>query len=285
MDSRQDRINRAQELIAEHRDWGKDRIGQALKAEFGVSLDHNLIVKLRQEVSAPSRERQRYSRLLSEGFLPSEAQVLSRKRITSPAMRAYRGERQRIVKKATQLGISKQQLRDQIKNLYALEGHAPRERVSPLARYRQMLDTWGLSERPTRRFPLTEQGVYNRLRQSGFLHEEAQELAQARGSTNAIDTEPWQRAMASRRQWVTMVANRLRGQGWSQRQIKTFIRQQLLDYLKQPGASPWDFIRQEYKPKRKVQDFVMAAGRRKQVSQARRRTGRLKLAYSVGSPV
>jgi len=71
-----------------------------------------------------------------------------------------------------------------------------------------------------------------------------------------------------RTQWIEWLGN----QGWTRKQIRREIE---MYYRRDTKRDPWDFIRQEYRPKGKVKDFQLAASRRKQVEDAHGRTAKL----------
>lgn len=95
-------------------------------------------------------------------------------------------------------------------------------------------------------------GVYNGWRMAGFLPHEARELTIGHGASfdsNAVfNSEPGKAARQSRIDWINM----LHRQGWSKKQI----RKELIDYyIRGKEKSPWDFIRAEYRDKKKI-DFI-----------------------------
>lgn len=271
MDSRADRISRAKEIIKANPSWGKDRIAGALKAEFGMALDHNKIVALRKEAAPRTQETRRYATLVKEGFLASEAQVLARRPITTDDMERYRAKRRSVTKKYEKAETPKKERAAQIRNLYALDGHAPRGRISPKVRFQEFAETY----KPPVRVPRKEREDLRRqeaaqeelaamLIKWGFSEEEAAELSLTLGASEIVKglkgkgreatMNPWREAMAWRMEWIAA----LREKGWSYEKIRKAIE----EYRRKPGRSPWDFIRKEYKPKLKVQDFGSARRRR-----------------------
>ena len=103
---------------------------------------------------------------------------------------------------------------------------------------------------------------WSRLRRAGFLDSEIIEFDQATDSTGNLqpqinlNTPVWQAAMKSRYDWIQDKVAR----GWTKQQIISMIRNY---YAKSKTASPWDFLKAEYRPAKKT-DFITALRRRTQ---------------------
>lgn len=271
--SKEVRVDRARELIRLHPEWGKNRINKELREEFGTGLRRIYVGRLKGEelYVKPSRVERRYQKLTKEGFLPTEARQLSQIPMSSPAMKQYRAERKAMVKAGERTGrpVRARQLQE----LYRLEGHWKEGKIQPLARLRSFLrreEFLPWEEVPEKRPRLTpeQRHIYERLRDAGFLPFEAARIAGAPSMPAAFNTVPMQQAMLHRTQWIEW----LRSQGWTRKQIRREIE---MYYRRDTKRDPWDFIRQEYRPKGKVRDFQLAASRRKQVEESHGRTSKL----------
>lgn len=91
------------------------------------------------------------------------------------------------------------------------------------------------------------------LRQHGFINYEIRQFMEAEtpdGETQYvnIDTKPWQAALRSRRTWVLQMRKR----SWANERI---VRCILDYYVRGTRRSPWDFIKIEYRPPRKLTDY------------------------------
>lgn len=270
---RQIRIEFARRVIRENPSLGKDAINRRLREELGAGLRRQYVGRLKGEelYVKPSRVERRYQTLRKEGFLPTEARQLSQIPMSSPAMKDYRAERKAMVKAGEKTGRPVRAA--QLKELYRLEGHWKENKIQPLARLRSFLRREAFlpwEEVPEKRPRLTpeQRHIYERLRDAGFLPFEAAKIAGAPSMPAAFDTAPVQAAMATRIRWI----EQLRGQGWTRKQIRREIE---MYYRRDTKRNPWDFIRQEYRPKGKVKDFQLAASRRKQVEDAHGRTSKL----------
>jgi hypothetical protein len=117
--------------------------------------------------------------------------------------------------------------------------------------------------------PKSSMGIYNGWRNAGFLPHEARELTLGHShefdSGSVFNSEPSKKARQSRIEWI----NLLKKQGWTDAQI----RREILDYyVKGREKSPWDFIRAEYRDKKKI-DFIDY--KKKAQIRAKRKTNRL----------
>jgi len=99
---------------------------------------------------------------------------------------------------------------------------------------------------------LRELDIYNGWRQAGFTPFEARELTYGHGGVKVdartvYNSETGKATRQTRKEWVEW----LRSRGWSKRQIA----QEARDYYKRGRKrSPWDFIRDSYRPRMK-KDF------------------------------
>lgn len=102
----------------------------------------------------------------------------------------------------------------------------------------------------------------DRLSEAGFTAYEIEELSRAETGKGEpqppIDTDKpvWQSVMNSRRDWVEDKLSR----GWSWMEIRMEIENY---YRKDVKRSPWDFIRAEYRPPKRM-DYVEMIRRRSQ---------------------
>jgi len=92
------------------------------------------------------------------------------------------------------------------------------------------------------------------LLDAGFLGSEVQDIAEAKTSDGKdqppidINSPIWQSVMKSRRDWWQDKRDR----GWSEEEIIT----ELMNYYRRDKSrTPYDFIRAEYKPPKKV-DYI-----------------------------
>ena len=101
-----------------------------------------------------------------------------------------------------------------------------------------------------------------RLRLAGFLQHEIDELSEARTADGKgqppihLDSPAWQATMESRRRWLDDKLNR----NWTEDDIQ---REIIGYYEKGSQRSPWDFLKAEYKPPKKI-DYIDARRRRAQ---------------------
>lgn len=109
-----------------------------------------------------------------------------------------------------------------------------------------------------------QQKIYYKWRKAGFLPDEAKELTVGHGdikvnSIKVYNSRPAQRARASRMAWM----RDLYKAGWTKAEI---IREAKRYYLRDKKASPWDFIRAEYRtpPKATTKAYRIAAKTRAQ---------------------
>lgn len=277
--SKEYRAERAKTIIGGHPSWGKDRVNKELRGEFGVGLRRERIGSLKAEVLyvKPSRVERRYQTLVKEGFLPTEARLLSQNPITSPAMRGYRSERRGRVREYRKWGATKADLTKRLRGEYKADGHWEKGRIQPLAAFRGWMKDRKLPPeaarvpprirkaemppeaewKPPRYMSYAQVRIYDALIAVGFLPFEAARIAGAPSMPEAWDTAPVQAAVQRRKEWVDW----LRGKGWSPSEIRREIQRK---YQKNPKLDPWDWIRQEYKPRFKIKDFVMATARRRQ---------------------
>lgn len=115
--------------------------------------------------------------------------------------------------------------------------------------------------------------IYKGWRDAGFLPFEARELTYGHGAKSrsltwaktVFNSMPGKAARQSRLSWI----ENLRDRGWTRKQIEREAREY---YRRDSQRTPWDFIRQEYKPRQKV-DFKEYRAMARQRSQ--RRAGQL----------
>ena len=271
--SKELRVDRARELINSHPEWVKDRINRELREELGAGLRRQYVgrIKTQELYAKPSRVERRFQTLRKEGFLPTEARLLSQYHISSTAMKQYRAERIAMVRAGERTGRPVRE--KQLKELYRLEGHYEKGKIKPLGMLRSFLRGEKFlprEEEPEKkpRLSAEQRRIYEKLRDSGFTPFEAARLAGAPSMPAAFDTNPVQQAMDTRMRWIAS----LRRDGWTMAQIRREIEMQ---YRRDRKLDPWEFIRREYQPKPKVVDFQMAVGRRRQVGEAKRRTSKL----------
>lgn len=69
--TRDQRIDRATELIRQHPDWGKDRVNAALQKEYGQGLQRIFVARLKSKTLAATRtpEQKRELTLIKRGLL------------------------------------------------------------------------------------------------------------------------------------------------------------------------------------------------------------------------
>ncbi len=99
---------------------------------------------------------------------------------------------------------------------------------------------------------VTYDDIYRAWVNAGFLPEEAHELTYGSKGVEfnplkVYNSKPAIRARRARMEWIRS----LRAQGWTFEEIE---REARAYYTRDTKRSPWDFIRVEYKPKRK-KDF------------------------------
>lgn len=95
-----------------------------------------------------------------------------------------------------------------------------------------------------------------KLRDAGFMPFEIRRISNARtpdGSFQEIDISgpAWQSTIESRRTWV---ASLIRA-GWSKDDIRASLRRY---YRRRRGRSPFDFLKIEYRPPKRLTDFQYA---------------------------
>lgn len=271
---KEQRVERARELIRSHPDWGKDRVNKELRGEFGTGLRRIYVAGLKREelYAKPSRVERRYQTLTKEGFLPTEARQLSHLPISSAALKEYRAQRKAMVRAGERTGRPVRA--KQIRELYRLEGHYEKGKIKPLSMFGSFLrgrEFLPREERPEKkpRLSVEQKRIYEELRKAGFTPFEASQIAGAPSMPKAFDSDAVQMAMDTRKRWIAW----LRREGWGWAAIRREIDQY---YRRDRTRVPWDFVRDEYgKVKPKVTDFQMAAGRRRQVLEARRHTSKL----------
>ena len=93
-----------------------------------------------------------------------------------------------------------------------------------------------------------------RLRHAGFLESEIMELAEAKTAIGAdqpqinLDSPVWQAVIKSRREWWIDKLDR----GWTEHEIVNELENY---YRRDKGRNPFDFLKAEYKPPKKV-DYI-----------------------------
>ena len=92
---------------------------------------------------------------------------------------------------------------------------------------------------------------------AGFLPHEIRELFSAHGVVDALNSKPFHDMLIERRRWVSQ----MRKAGLSARQIMDAIK---MWYKRDEKRSPFDFLRKEYRPPKKVdrKEYREAARRR-----------------------
>jgi len=257
-----DKEHRAIELIKRHPIWTRKEVETRLRQEFGAGLRYEAFGRLRGDIlSAGAIGEYRRRKLIKLNFLPSEARALSGVALTSPLMKKYIAERQKVVKVAREVGMPKKALTAQIRFQYKAEGYYKQKKIQPLKR----LVAWtkgryGLKEADVvsrlgagairEWMPRTKRRIYNMWLGSGFLRFEALQFLKAKNWLKLPMTAPGRAARRERSRWV----ERLSGSGWTKRQINKELRD---FYKRDPTRSPWSFIR-KYKPRSK-KDFVVYA--------------------------
>lgn len=99
-----------------------------------------------------------------------------------------------------------------------------------------------------------------RLREAGFLQGEIEELSEAKDTSGKdqppilLDSPVWQAVMKSRQEWWVDKVNR----NWTEEDIQ---REIMGYYERDEKRSPWDFLKAEYRPPKKV-DYIEARRKR-----------------------
>lgn len=269
----------AEALIRDNPTWGKDKINKALRAEYGVGLRAEVVhaMKTQANLGLSPREEKRYHTLQKERFTPTEAKALAKLNLTSPAMKAYRAERKAERRAIDKRGGSQRDYNNWLRQYYKVNEFITDKKIDPVKAFKSFTKEFAKehklteqqAERSTPKLLLdAEQSkIYKTLMDYGFLKFEAAELAQGDTTKKAWGTAPWQEALDQRRADIA----RLAAQGWSSARIRAEI---LSWYDKGRKRSPWDFIRKEYQPRKKVEDaeYKTILGRSRAAKNAQRRT-------------
>jgi hypothetical protein len=281
--TREQRIDRATALIQLHPGWGKDHINKTLQREFGVGLQRIFVAHLKTEVLKPTLtvEQKREHKLINKGFLPSEAKPLSKYQITSPVMVNFIRERQQLIRQAKKDDVPRSKVTQQIKLDYRISGYTKRGKTDvdkSLADWanrfierEKLKKEVAYSAPPKVTYTEEQHRIFKDLRAHGFTRYEAQILAKGDTTIQAYGTRPWEDALTARMKYI----NDLTARGWSPQQIL----RELNSYYKQgKKRSPWDFIRANYQPKKKVvkSEFKEAMARRRQQRSTRLASRRIK---------
>lgn len=281
--TREQRIDRATELIRKHPDWGKDRVNTALQKEYGQGLQRIFVARLKSETLAATRtpEQKRELTLIKRGLLPSEAKALSHLPITAPVMREFIRERQALLREAAKSDVPLAKINQQIKLDYRLGGYTAKGKTDYDKAFKDWAEKFIDREKLKKdvaysapqkvTYTQEQNNIRKELRAAGFTAYEARILSKGDNTVQAFGTAPWRDAMKERSKWIETQLSR----GFTRAQI----RRELNAYYKQgKKRSPWDFIRENYIPKRKVvkSDFKETMARTKKQRATRLASRRVK---------
>jgi len=218
-------------------------------------------------------ESYRYRKLSRWGFAPWEAKKLSHHRITDPAVKALVRERKQVMREARRAKISKTRIYSQMSALYKAEGITTKKAGFDAGRllesYRQKPEVQATIQRyqvSQQRVALIETGYkdrYRTLRKAGFTTGEAKQLARMKEiDTNkraaTFKSAPWQLMIDRHQGRIKARVKRIMkagGLSWGQA-LKEYNRQ-INKKIGQKRHSPWDWIKIEYRPVRRVRDYIV----------------------------
>ncbi len=105
-----------------------------------------------------------------------------------------------------------------------------------------------------------------RLSRAGFLDYEIQQLASATAPDGSpqpsidLSSPAWQSTLESRISWVQDKV----GRGWTKEEIENTLMNY---YSGASDRSPWDFLKAEYRPRKRVDYLTALANRKKRIIQ------------------
>ncbi len=146
MVKREQIVNRAKELIAQHPLLGKDAINKRLQAEFGHGLRRIEVAKLKRKTISPIIREQvltirRYQSLKHKDFLPEEAEYYSQFPLRHAGMQKLIRQRTKESKDASEHGITQKRFPNYIRNSYLVKGFIDKQgRIDVIARAHKLAD-------------------------------------------------------------------------------------------------------------------------------------------------